>query len=238
MRHINAIDLQDLKKSDVFSFYDETNEISKIHLTDECFKLFINFMKEGLDKYQTATSVMSTVEQTHKINDLFNQGFNMWKGVKDLSKGFMVSPNAKIRETAVKINNIINLYGDMYNTRQDTMIGILKSVATDIKALGDEVMDLFEIREYIETMEKCYDEVSKLVLNRDKYRAENKAIVQNAREQLEFAYRGLENLIEGLIVVKGIEPYSDFINHLNEVIKKHSFLNKKQTETKQDVEVC
>ncbi|MCQ2975432.1 MAG: DUF6261 family protein [Bacteroidales bacterium] len=238
MLYNNLNSLRGLKNSDVYSFYSEVNNVAIENLDEQTFSLFTNLISDGLERFQTTTSVMSTVEQTQKINDLFNQGCNMWKGIRDVSKGLMLSPNLKVQETATKVFNIINLYGDITNARQDTKVGVFKSVANDINSLGDEAIDLLKIRDYIEIMDKSYTEVSQLILLRDKYRAENKAIVRNARKQIEYTYSGLINFVNGLIAVNGEDQYLDFINHFNEVITKHSFLSKKQTEAEQAVEVC
>lgn len=159
------------------------------------------------------------------------QRVQTWRDMRTFARASMAFPDEGVAEVARQATQIFRGYGDVSRGAESGRAGRLLNLTQDLRALGEEALEKARLTPFLDKLEKenkAQDEAADLRSSVHGRRV--KGLVRAKRVATDAAYHALVETVNALILVKGEEPYREFVTNLiGEIKLTHATLTAHRT---------
>lgn len=211
-----------------------------VRVAEETPDILVNAVEMLKAAYQTFDDSLkdySKVPSSARTIDAEIERGVMWRGINNYVKSMLSHPESAIQVDARKVKAIFDKYGDPTKLPQIQESAVLHNLLQDLQALSEDLktdLNLSVWIEALETAEQIYLYASEQRSKEEM--ARRVGVVKQARAAAEEAYQIVVLTVNSLAVVKGEEPYAEFIDYTNNLIERQRIVLKTRATRGKDVE--
>lgn len=195
-------------------------------------------LKEALEMEDDRLVLSRKSAVTDEIEAADRERDKLFSGYRAAVKGFLNMPVADVAKAAAVLEQHLKDYHIDPSMQLDRETGLIANLVADCESKYDEEVVKLGIKPYVTALKAANGKVRELIKTRTDDNAGSVAgALRAARRQSDEAYRKFVHAVNALVVIDTAHSYANFVDYVNEVIRRYKKAPKEQAGKTKEVHV-
>lgn len=229
---IKSINLARLRQQQTYGFYGYIQTILK----DVNNSLLAEIIAEFNIAYRNFDIVLKPIRKTDLTDKITKEDYKrdqLWRGLRLIVEGMILSPDPALAEIANRTNIILSTYGYAPSQAQTHQTGTIENLINDLmKFITQEERKLIGIEDWIKQLQEANESYKKLYLERVEYlQLLESGKTEETRKIIDDIFRTLVKRINAVYLLATPDEQDlleDVIRRINVVIERENTIIKRR----------